>query len=374
MNRHWVAAWGVATSVADQAPAQYARDTTLRYLFRIGVEGSAVRLHLSNRSGEEEAVISRVTLRNADGVQAEVTFGGEAVCCMAAHGKAVSDAIALPIRPGTDVAVSLYLKDFTPMHTGCACTGPFFCGAFARGDRCDEPEFDLRWQKTTDWCYFLTEADVLATENVHAFVAFGDSITAAEWPDQLAARLTDMGRTDLTVVRRAIPGNRMLREYSHLQHLHHGPAGLKRFEEEIAVPGAASVLILHGVNDIIHPDGQHPCRPMDHLPAVDELIAGMRRYIAIARAHGLKVYAGTLTPIHGYRTADSGRQAIRSAFNEWIRTTDEIDGYADFDAATHDPANPIMLLSECDCGDHLHPSLEGARRMAACIPEAYLKE
>ena len=74
----------------------------------------------------------------------------------------------------------------------------------------------------------------------------------------------------------------------------------------------------------------------------------------------------------GWRTDASFRQEMRHAYNEFIRTTDLIDGCIDFDAALRDPENPDHFLPEYDSGDHLHPSRKGYERMAAEIPAELL--
>ena len=63
------------------------------------------------------------------------------------------------------------------------------------------------------------------------------------------------------------------------------------------------------------------------------MIEGLRFYIRTARASGLRVYMGTLLPIEGWRTYADFREKLRSEVNQWIRTTDEIDGCVDFDRA-----------------------------------------
>jgi len=374
MNQKWVAAWGTSPSIADAQPAQYAKDITLRYALKMTIRGSAVRLRFDNLFGAEPAQLTRVTVCAAGTNEVTpVSFAGEAIGTIPAGGSLISDELAMDVIPGMDLVVNLYLGQFTQLTNGVGCSGPLSGGHFALGDLTDHTSFSLLEGKEIGTYFFLTEVDVLADENTHALIAFGDSITSQSWPDHLALRMLENGREDLAIIRRGISGSRVLREYSHLQHRHYGPGGMARFEREVNIPGADRVLILHGINDIIHPDGQHPCRPWAYMPTVDDLIEGLRKYIAIARSHGLKVYVATMTAIRGWRTDSDERQAIRSAVNEWIRTTDEIDGVVDFDAATHDPMNPLALLPECDSGDHLHPSIEGAKRMAKCIPEDYLK-
>jgi len=64
---------------------------------------------------------------------------------------------------------------------------------------------------------------------------------------------------------------------------------------------------------------------------------------------------------------------MRHAYNEFIRTTDLIDGCIDFDKALRDPARPDHFLPEYDSGDHLHPSPRGYARMAQEIPSQLLR-
>ena len=85
----------------------------------------------------------------------------------------------------------------------------------------------------------------------------------------------------------------------------YGLKGSIRFPREAKVSGADSIIIQHGINDIIHPVGTevNPFRPWSDLPTADELIQGLRQYITQAKEYGLKVYMGTLLPIYGWRTA-----------------------------------------------------------------------
>ena len=77
------------------------------------------------------------------------------------------------------------------------------------------------------------------------------------------------------------------------------------------------------------------------------MIEGLRFYIRTARASGLRVYMGTLLPIEGWRTYADFREKLRSEVNQWIRTTDEIDGCVDFDRAVCDPEHPTAFAAGC---------------------------
>jgi lysophospholipase L1-like esterase len=58
---------------------------------------------------------------------------------------------------------------------------------------------------------------------------------------------------------------------------------------------------------------------------------------------------------------------IRSAVNQWIRTTGLTDGTIDFDAATRDPNNPKHFIKEYNIRDNLHPNDVGYKAMADAI-------
>ncbi len=62
---------------------------------------------------------------------------------------------------------------------------------------------------------------------------------------------------------------------------------------------------------------------------------------------------------------------MRQAVNQWLRTTKELDGVIDFDAATVDPNHPGTFLPAFDCGDHLHPNDAGYKAMGFDRPKAF---
>ncbi|MBQ3256853.1 MAG: lipase, partial [Oscillospiraceae bacterium] len=223
--------------------------------------------------------------------------------------------------------------------------------------------------------YFLSNVSVLTAEDNRAVVCYGDSITAQDWPDCLAMRCYGEGYNKTAVIRRATSGSRILRQYECLTYESYGLSGSNRFTHEVPTDGADTVIIQQGINDIIHPVGEEKnvFRPMSDLPTVEELIEGLKMYIAQARSFGYKVYVGTLLPMGGWRTDAPFRQEMRHAYNEFIRTTDLIDGCIDFDKALRDPERPDYFLPVYDSGDHLHPSPAGYERMAAEIPAHILK-
>ena len=178
-----------------------------------------------------------------------------------------------------------------------------------------------------------------------------------------------------SIIRKAASGTRILRQYDNITYDSYGLKGDTRFPRECLVSGADTVIIQHGINDIIHPVGVevNPFRPWSDLPTAEEMIEGLRFYIRKAREYGLKVYLGTLLPIEGWRTYSPFRDELRCAVNDWMRTTDEADGCIDFDRAVCDPQHPAAFGEGYDSGDHLHPSQAAYKRMAEEVPEEVLK-
>lgn len=370
MQKKWLAVWGVASCIAPPTAAQYAKDITLRTTIRVNVGGTAVRIRLANPGTDSPVEIERATVFNLSNDAAPVAFNASPIH-IPGRGTVESNPIEMNVKPGDDLVVSLYLKEMTHLMSGVRVNGPLSRMAFSEGDTSMMRDPGALNITDTDAVRLLTELDVETEDDAHAIIAYGDSITAQSWPDYLALRL-EREKKNATVVRRGISGNRVLREYTSLHNRHYGIAGLKRFEDEIQVSGADRVIVLHGVNDIIHPDGVNPCRPWSDLPTAEQLIDGLRKYIEIAHRCGKKIYVSTITPINGWSTYLPLREELRGKVNEWIRTSGEADGVIDFAAAVCSADDPTHLDPACDSGDHLHPSLEGARRMAESIPDSML--
>lgn len=362
----WVACWGNATSITDQKEAMYAKNITLRYPIRMVFEGRALRLHFSNLTGTEPVTLSKVYIE-----QTTVTFDGEKSVLIEPRKEVTSDEIAYEVKAGTDVNVSIYLGEITQMNAGVLITGPLSRGQYAYGDHALEEELPADDTRNTNWFYFLNTVDVLTKAENHAFICYGDSITAQSWPDDLAIRLWNEGIRNVAIIRRAVSGTRILRQYDCITYAAYGLKGATRFPIEMEAAGADAVLIQHGINDIIHPVGVevNKFRPWSDMPASADLIAGVEDiYIQYAKEKGYKVYGGTLLPIYGWRTYAPFREEIKNEFNHWIRTTDKFDGYVDFEEAVRDENHPEAFAEGNDSGDHLHPSEKAYEIMAGAIP------
>ena len=362
----WVACWGNATSIADQKEAMYAKNITLRYPVRMVFDGSALRFHFSNITGTETVTLSKVYVEKTP-----ITFEGNTWVEIQPGKEVTSDEIAYEVKAGTDVNISIYLGEITQMNSGVLITGPLSKGYYSYGDYTLSDELPDDFTRNTNWFYFLNTIDVLTKEENHAFICYGDSITAQSWPDYLAIRLWNENIRNVSVIRRAVSGTRILRQYDCITYAAYGLKGATRFPIEMEVAGADAVIIQHGINDIIHPVGVevNKFRPWSDMPTAADLIEGVEEiYIKYAREKGYKVYGGTLLPIYGWRTYEKLREDVKNQFNEWIRTTDLFDACIDFDVAVRDEMHPEAFAEGNDSGDHLHPSEKAYEKMAHSIP------
>lgn len=380
--RKWVGVWGNAISVSERRPENYAKNLTLRYPVKIMTDGSAIRITLDNFCGTESVTVNCASVALSYGNEEiykdslkRLTFKGSESVIIPKGERIKSDPIEISVKRGEDIAVSLYFKDFTEMRSGVFITGPLSKGYFAVGNQSEEQTLDADTSKRTSWFYFLSDIELLTTSEKRSVICYGDSITAQAWPDYLIQRTLEIGDGSTAVVRKAASGTRILRQYNNITYDSYGIKGDIRFPREALIQGADTVIIQHGINDIIHPVGAdvNRFRPWSDMPSAEEMIDGLRFYLETARKYDLKAYLGTLLPIKGWRTYADFREELRSEVNDWMRKTDEADGCIDFDKALRNPTDTATFDDGYDSGDHLHPSLSAYKRMAEEVPEELLK-
>ena len=364
----WVSCWGNATSITDRQEAVYAKDISLRYPVRVVFNGNKLRFRFSNLTGTEPVTISETCIDS----EKAITFFGEKSVSIAPGEEITSDEIEYLVRAGDTIEICMYFADYTQMNAGTLITGPLSKGKYSYGNYIWDKELPEDLTRNTNWFYFLNTIDIFTEEKNHALICYGDSITAQSWPDYLAIRAWDNGFRDVAIIRRAVSGTRILRQYDCVTYQAYGLKGETRFPIEMNVAGASAVIIQHGINDIIHPVGVevNQFRPWEDMPTFEELKNGVESiYISHARELGLKVWSATLLPIFGWRTYAKFRDDLRNEFNEWLRTSELFDGCIDFDLAVRDSERPEAFADGYDSGDHLHPSESAYKAMAAGVPE-----
>jgi lysophospholipase L1-like esterase len=372
----WVTSWASGQSVADADGRSAAgfTDQTVRNVVHLSVGGSRLRVRLSNAFGVTALSVgaASVGIRAAaadlvQGSRRRLRFGGQSRLVLPPGAQVCSDPVPLPVDPQQDLAVSLYLTRPTgpvtwhPDATGTNCFS-------LAGDQ-TEAERGAAFTQTTGSWFFLSGVDVAGSGAAGTIVTLGSSTSDGagstgdanrRYPDVLARRLLELpaGRR-LGVANVGIGGNRLLTDS--------GSAGVNaqaRFGRDVCgQAGVRAVLVWVGMNDIGGGVGPYADEPV----TAADLITGWRNIIANCRQHGFIAVGATLQPHEGADNHTERSEPVRQAVNQWIRTSGEFDGVADFDLALRDPARPARMLAEFDSGDHLHPSDAGYRAIAHCI-------
>jgi lysophospholipase L1-like esterase len=378
----WVTSWGIPTSYTAEGVGNLLKDTTFRNVFYNPIKGEKTRIRFSNKYGSENVTLDRVTIAEWAGkgpeiiadTLTEVTFKNNGNIIKAGE-ELLSDEIDFALEPRKKYVISYYFKDVTPVETGYhkyAVAGIAPCW-LARGNYTDSINIPAKKRIEVSDYVFLCGVDALSSDDTHSVMAFGDSITARPWPDYLAQKLNDEGITNCSVVRKAIGGNRILRDYRNcLPRRRQGYAAIERFEMSLRQTlGVDRVVMLEGVNDILHPVKGGSLCDIDELPTSEEMIEGYKQCCDIAHKYGAKFYLCTLMPTDKFEQSEEDRNGIKEEINNWIRTNNYIDGYVDFEAAVKDKDHPTVLAKEFD-DDGLHPNLEGSKTLCNTIPLEYI--
>lgn len=388
-REHWVASWACTPQLAEPEnlpPGRFVAHgvvmagATLRQSIRITLGGQRLRLRVSNLFGGADLPITAVSLANPAGARAgttdilagsavPVTFAGSTSVTVAAGGQVVSDPVTLPVTAGSNLTVTMYLADgqastALTSHPGSRTTSHLLTGDHVAATAMPGATAVEHW-------YFITGLDVLAPAGAATVVTLGDSLTDGRgsttdgndrWPDRLVERLhADPATAAVAVVNQAAGGNRVLRDGV-------GPAAVDRFDRDVlGQPGVRWLVVFEGVNDL----GTAEAMPADQDAVVTDLIAAFDRFVTLAHARGVAVFAATLTPFganEGYADAGGLREASRQRLNAWIRTSGRFDAVLDFDAAVRDAHDPVRLAAAYDCGDGLHLNPAGYQALAAAVP------
>ncbi|EPH40387.1 SGNH/GDSL hydrolase family protein [Streptomyces aurantiacus] len=384
----WTAAWAAAPqrpSIGFKANWSEAGfdDQTVRQVVRVTEGGDRARIRLSNAYGASPLHIASASVARTEGTKGagvergsvrRLTFGGKTSATVPAGGALASDEAGLGLDRFESVTVTLHLARTTGPATFHAQS--FATSYRAAGNHVGDTGAGAFKESTESW-YYLSGVDVRSREGEggraraprrDGIVLFGDSITDGfasstdrnrRWSDALAERLAKAGKPR-PVLNSGIGGNLVLNDSAWF-----GDKGTGRFGRDVAaLPGAGTVVVLQGVNDIGFSETDKPTYKPAPIISADELIAGHRKLIRAAHDKGLKAVGATLLPLGGSDHYGKRAAAVSDAFNTWVRTSGEYDSYIDFDKALADPENPERIRPAYDSGDHLHPNDAGYRAMA----------
>jgi lysophospholipase L1-like esterase len=365
----------VPPAAIEQMQPQVASGTQ-RVRIAVSSQGPQVRIRVSNEEGTKPMVLMGASVGLAGegyvsraGTLKALTFGGQRHVTLPAGAPVISDPVALPVGPGTELVVSTYTAgsfELDPLGGGTVVV--------AAGDQTLKGE--LTAATPMHGRSPITGVAVLSPGSERVIATLGDSITDGNrftpgeirsWPAQLAQRLA--ARQDgvpYAVVNAGIGGNRVLGSGW-------GPSALARLDRDVLrIDGLSHLIVLEGTNDI----GMSGHTVFGDNPSVtpEDLIAGYRQIIARAHARGVQVLVGTIMPFGQSMTHDSpANERMRQAVNRWIRTSHEPDGVIDFDQVARDPVHPANMRPEFGSEDGLHPGAAGYKAMGDAIDLSLFK-
>jgi lysophospholipase L1-like esterase len=359
----WLPTW--ATTIQSTEPNNLPPalpNTTLRQFVWPTLSGQDIRIQLSNEKGTAPVEIQKVhiaraltegTAGNSNGqidtaTDAGFTFNGAASVTIPAGQTVWSDALTYPLAEIQLTAITMQFGNGVPTeitgHPGARETS-----YVAAGDLVSQQA--LAGAQTRDRWYFINAIEVMAPSDAFAIAALGDSITDgygvlnqfARWTDFLTLALQqDPALANNRSVLNFGMGANALTSSSQYQ-----DAGVLRFERDVLTRDKVKwLIVLEGINDIRANVQAQP------------LIDAYRQIIQKSHEKGILVYGATVTP--------NGPSAVRSAVNDWIRTSGEFDQVIDFDTLLRNPGDVNNLLPTFN-NDNLHPSLAGYEAMGKAV-------
>lgn len=406
----WITAWGTApTEIGvdgyDYITA-YVSKVTVRSVLKPTADGSQLRIRVSNAYGKEAMKLTRVTVAKSAGgskidlsTMKAVTFNeGQPFVSVPAGKEYVSDPVVMDVKAGEEIAISIYIEDFTEVKTmGLSGADTYIATSLeGDGDFTDQAEMNLGSILDNDelmqYLSIITGGDidiklaasfvkvvpclasveVLADENAYSVVVVGDSTVSNEFPQYLGEVINEKGYKNVGIVGKGIIGNRLLGDGLGYGSLIFGDSLLDRFQRDVlSQSGVKYVVVKIGANDIIHPvcNDIKEVYPDIKQPTSDEIIAGYKKIFKMCHDAGIKVVAMSITPWKGatrdyfgtdpkYVRTTAEFEAdwnIAKKVNSWLSKTSLHDGYVNVNEYSANPKDTAAFMPEYTI-DGIHPS------------------
>lgn len=375
----WKGTWATAvewTGMGDM-PKESLDNRSCRQVVHISFGGKELRLKLSNEFGEQPVEIKSVYIADTDFKNQSyvngktvkyLKFNGKKSVTIEAGKALYSDATVYSLKADQLLSITIdYGK--TPKHAtshrGSRTTS--YIVAHQDGKVTKPTDMSFGKQENVDHWYNLSAIEVKTTDDLPVIAVLGNSITDGRgsttnhqnrWTDFFAKNLN--AKAHHGVLNLGIGGNCVV-EGGLSQ-----PA-MQRFDRDIlGQKGVTHLIIFEGTNDI-------GCSKGNYEHVADTLIACYKVLISKAKAKGIKVYGGTITPTKGNGWYSFWHEAIRQTVNEWIRNSKCFDDVIDFDKLVYNPQDPQQLKPEYS-DDWLHLNPTGYEAMGKYAAEQFLKE
>ena len=375
------------TGFAGQLPAfSQFQEQTVREIAHLSTGGSSLKIKLSNEFGTNPLTLDKVHIAQNLGhgtidpsTDKAVTFSGQTSVTIPAGQVIESDDISFQTKAFMDLSVSIYMKSAAVRTARRYSETTTYVGA---GDLTSSSAIPNATTETS--IYYLAGVTVQRDKKTNVVVAIGDSITEGgasatidaynSWPDQLA-RLAN-AEFEVSIVNAGLGGNRWVKNTF-------GPCGVCRIARDVLnVPGVTHVIMALGVNDIgLGYYYSNTLKDPTQLVTSQQIISAIQEAVSQAKAKGLKVYLGTITPFKGTYYYTSGQpnevpfgstvpyngEQVRQEVNAFIRTNTQIDGVIDFDKTMQDPSDPLHVRAAWSFDGTLHPNDIGYAHMAQTV-------
>lgn len=367
---HWVGTWGTAPQLVERhnnPPTPGLTNNSLRQIVQVSIGGKKVRLKLTNEFSKEPTEIKAIELSIAktSGSSSEIdeastvslTFNGKQSVTIPAGGMIVSDAVKFPIGNRENVAITIHYGQTSPSvsgHPGSRTTSYLKEGNTT----------DFTGAIRTDHWYNIQTLEVEASKKAGAVVILGNSITDGRgsttneqnrWADVFSRRLLQNKATkQVGVLNMGIGGNCVLRGGL-------GPTGKDRYHRDLfGQEGVKWIILFEAVNDL--------GSSWNGVQTAERIIDVYKEIIDEAHQKGIRVYGATITPFKGNNYYSADHEKGRSTLNEWIRTTNQLDGIIDFDQAVRNPQDLEAMQKEFLFeNDWLHFNAKGYETMGSSI-------
>ena len=337
---------------------------SIRQIVHISVSGQTIRLKLSNRVGDADLEIKAVTLADSASqgsgeidlsTLTHLTFNGKEDTVIPKGSEMYSDPFEYPLKAQSEVAISIYFGEVPPKITSHAGSRTF--SFIEKGNKINEKKSGSQF-KTDHW-YIIEAIEVSSSPTKKAVVCYGDSITDGRgstndkqnrWTDVLSNKLyLNEPTKEVACVNAGIGATTVRTE------------GQERFERDVLnVKGSAYIIVLYGVNDILF-----------NMATSEQIISAFKVLITKAHESNKFIFGTTILPFGKNSNYSDQKEKVRKEVNNWIRNAGKdkegFDYCFDFDKVIRDPNNERNILNIYDCGDGLHLSPEGYKKMVEAI-------
>lgn len=412
---NWIAAWGTAPTDISimnyENIAPVVGSITCRTVITPTASGSKIRIKVSNYYGEAPLTINSATVAKSkvesivpDDATSDVlvdtmkviTFdGGKPSVTIPAGAEWYSDPINFEVEALENIAISLYVKDFSEIRTMGLSGGTSFI-TISDSDQTREKSFSLTQSLDQNISKLISSligfdldiamkysfvrvvpclatVDVLSeSSSAYSVAVAGDSTISNQYPLYLAEQINKQGITDIGVMGKGIIGNMLLHEGLGYAGLVFGESLLDRMKRDVlSQSGIKYVIVKIGANDIMHP----VCSDIQQLypdikqPTANDIIAGFTKLIDACHDAGKKIIFCSITQWKGNTRAYFGTEAkyirteeefqqdwqIAKDVNTWLARTDRHDGFVNYNDISANPIDPDAFLPEYTI-DGAHPT------------------